>query len=152
MHADTLYQRMLAQERAVEEAKAAGLPIPIFPPIVSATTSSPAPGPSDASPQESATDSSPNLPPDLAGLQVKPVTTVDDLKPSVREKVNVRLKGLTPEERELELKAVGAELAAGEVLQRQIGELWDEQAKAKQARKEAGKATFGDIISGWFGR
>ena len=152
MHADTLYHRMLAQERAAEEAKAAGLPVPVFPPIVSATTTSPTPNPSSTTSQAPRKDSPPSLPAELADLQVKPSTTIDELKPSVREKLKSRLKGLTPEEKELELKAIGAEIAAGELLQRQIGELWDEQAKAKQARKEAGKATFGDTVNSWFGR
>ncbi|KAG9230057.1 hypothetical protein BJ875DRAFT_168953 [Amylocarpus encephaloides] len=33
MHADTLYHRMLDQEKAVEEAKAEGRPVPTFPPL-----------------------------------------------------------------------------------------------------------------------
>ena len=143
---------MLAQERATDEAKAAGLPVPTFPPIIPTTTSSPTPVPSATTSEASTTVSPSPVPLDLRDVQVTPSTTIDELKPSVREKLKSRLKGLTPEERELELKAIGAEIAAGELLQRQIGELWDEQAKAKQARKDVGKATFGDTVSGWFGR
>jgi hypothetical protein len=34
MHADTLYHRMLAQEKAVEAAKKAGQPLPAFEPVL----------------------------------------------------------------------------------------------------------------------
>ncbi|KAL2050698.1 hypothetical protein ABVK25_009085 [Lepraria finkii] len=40
MHADTLYHRMLAQEKATDEAKAAGQPAPTFAPILSGGTAS----------------------------------------------------------------------------------------------------------------
>ncbi|KAI9825899.1 MAG: hypothetical protein M1832_000840 [Thelocarpon impressellum] len=43
MHADTLYHRMLAQERAVEAAEAAGQPAPSFPPLIDSPSALPTP-------------------------------------------------------------------------------------------------------------
>lgn len=38
MHADTLYHRMLAQERAIRDAESTGLPPPQFSPILSSAS------------------------------------------------------------------------------------------------------------------
>ena len=49
MHADALYQRVLEHEKAVEEAKNAGLPVPVFNPAIPHTarpSTSPAAQPS----------------------------------------------------------------------------------------------------------
>ena len=140
MHADSLYHRMLDQERAVEAAKAAGEPIPLFPPIMSSTLHKSSSAPSDAA------STSEN-----AAIQQAASVTREELRPKVRTQLEKRFKDLSPEEREVEEKAIAMEIAAGEVLQKQIGEIWDEQGKAKKLRREQGKETFSDRVSGWFG-
>lgn len=140
MHADTLYHRMLERERVVAEAKAAGLPVPIFPDILSSSATS---TPSQTLPTPTA-GSSPEdprpLPPDLEGL-----------KPKVKAQLRDRMKDLSPEERALEEKALSMEIAAGETVGKEIGRMFEDQAKAKKSRKEQGRETFGDKIGSWFG-
>ena len=129
MHADSLFHRMLSQEKEIEAAKAANLPIPSFPPIVSTAAS--------ASPR-----SNDSLP---------PTDGKDRLKPEARAALNERLKGMTPEERQLEEHAVAVEAQATEVLGRQIGEIYEDQDKHRKKRRADGKATIGDTIAGFFG-
>jgi len=138
MHADTLYHRMLERERAVEEAKAAGLPMPTFPNILSSSKTTPS-TPTQVAPPASAENPIP-LPPDLEGL-----------KPKVKAQLQDRLKDLSPEERALEEKALAMEIAAGETVGKQIDKMFEDQARAKKLRKEQGKETFGDKIGSLFG-
>lgn len=142
MHADTLYHRMLAQERATEEAKAAGKPIPEFPPIVA---SLPPASPSPSSQASASSDKVASSPPQ------QPDPTPAQLKPKVQAQLAQRLKGLSPAERELEEKAIAMEIAAGQILGRQIDQLYEEQGKEKKERKARGEETVGDKVSGWFG-
>ena len=142
MHADTLYHRMLDQERAIEKAKAAGEPIPEFPPIVASlpsTSAAPSTQPSTSS------DSTPAAPSKSA--DPKPA----QLSPKVQAQLAARLKGLSPAERELEEKAIAMEIAAGQILGRQIDQLYERQDKAKRERRARGEETFVDKVSGWFG-
>lgn len=130
MHADTLFHRMLAQESAVEAAKAAGEAIPSFPPLLSsraASTSKTA-----VAPLEEGT--------------VKPA----DLKESVQQKFAQRLKGLSGEERELEERAIKAEIKAGEEAVRSLSGIYAKQAEERAQRKEQGKETLGDKLTSFF--
>ena len=139
MHADTLYHRMLERERAVEEAKAAGREIPQFPPILSTATPT----------ESSATTQS--LPSDLPHDQIPLDPTLDQLAPRVKAQLRDRLKGLTPEERDVEMKAILGELTAGEAVTRRVDYLHEEAAKARRLRKEQGSETMGDRIMSIFG-
>ena len=145
MHADTLYHRMLAQEAAVEEAKAAGLPEPQFAPILSsvsksikannntsATAATTAP-----SPQPTSKDDLPPLTPETQTL----------LTPASQAALRERLKGMTPMERELEERGVIMEAKAASETGKQVTDIIGQRKK----RREEGKATAGDTISGWFG-
>ena len=129
MHADTLYHRMLSQEKAIEEARAANLPIPTFPPIIASSSSA------SRKPE-------PQLP---------AVDGQDRLKPEARAALNERLKSMTPEERELEEHAVAVEAQATEAVGRQIGKIYEDQDKHRKERREKGKATIGDTIASFFG-
>ena len=137
MHADELYHRMLEQEKAVTEAKAANLPIPTFPSLISSELSSTGQKTIRA---ETDRNSDETLPGELELLQ-----------PKVKAQIRARLKGLSPEERAVEEKALEEEMTAGETVTRQIGELYEEKAKAKRLRKEQGKETVGDRIRSLFG-
>jgi len=140
MHADTLYHRMLERERVTEEAKAAGLPVPTFPDILSSSATN-APSQARYTPRgnSSAADPQP-LPPDLEGL-----------KPKVKVQLRDRLKDLSPEDRALEEKALAMEIAAGETVGKQIDKMFEDQARARKLRKEQGRETFGDKIGSLFG-
>ncbi|KAI9713736.1 MAG: hypothetical protein M1812_006574 [Candelaria pacifica] len=137
MHADTLYHRMLDQERASEAAKAAGEPIPSFPPIV--------PSSHDIIATTTSSNSS------TTTTAVKGSITADQLPAATQAALKKRVEGLSAEAREIEEKAILAEIAAGERLGRQIGDVYRETDKAKKERREKGKQTVGDQVSSWFG-
>ena len=137
MHADTLYHRMLAQEAAIEEAKATGLPAPTFAPILSPekpTTSSAA-----AAPVAEAGDSE-------KGEVELSATTKALLRPESQGKLLKRLKEMPPSEREVEERSVQMEARASQ----EIGERVRQVEEGRKKRKE-GNASIGDTISGWFG-
>ena len=73
------------------------------------------------------------------------------LHPGLKEKFKDRFKGLTDEEKEIEERALAMEVQAGHKLGKQVGDMWDDQAKARNERREQGKATVSDRISGLFG-
>ena len=138
MHADMLYHRMLERERVVEKAKAAGLPVPMFPDIISSSPPS-----TSAQPQSGLATTS---------LEDQPLPAeFEGLKPKVKAQVRDRLKNLTPEEREVEAKALAMELAAGETVGKQINQIFEDQGKAKKIRKEQGRETVADKIGSIFG-
>lgn len=149
MHADTLYQRMLAQERAAEAAKAADEAVPTFPPLLS---SSPAQPPSSsASPSEFLP--LPSEPTPMAKPE-RPITEddIDPLTPSARAALMERIKKLpTAEERELEERAVTMEARAGMRTSLEVRRVHDTQVRERQERREKGNATVLDAINGWFG-
>ncbi|KAI9762804.1 MAG: hypothetical protein M4579_000156 [Chaenotheca gracillima] len=140
MHADKLYHQMLDREAATEKAKAEGLPLPSFEPLLSS---------SKTQPFSTTTDTIlPSTEPSSVGATAatKPPTTIDQLKPKVKAKLKKQLDTLSPEEREIEEKAIQAEIAAGERIGRRLGQLYEERDEAARKRREEGKQTFGDII------
>ena len=154
MHADTLYHRMLAQEAAIAEAKAAGLPEPTFAPLLpslskstAAAAAAPLPSTNDntttaAAPSPTASESSskdelPTLMPETQEL----------LKPAAQAALRERLKGMTPAERELEEKSMMMNAQAAS----ETGKLVTDIVGQRHKRREEGKATVGDTVSGWFG-
>ena len=160
MHADTLYHRMLAQEAAAAEAKAAGLPEPQFPPMlpsVSVSTSS-APIPAN---EVSANDSAPS-PPLKDSAPVPSSSSAKDgedglpqlmpetrrlLKPSAQAALRERMKDMSPTERELEEKGMLMMLKTTT----ETGKMMMDINEQRRKRREEGKATLGDNISAWFG-
>ena len=139
MHADTLYHRMLAQEKAVEEAKAAGEPIPTFPSILS-------PNQTPISTPESA-----GVPLAPDGLPPLSPETLRVMKPEAALGLRKKLKGMDRYAREAEERAVVAELLSAIDTAGEIGMLNSEVADGRKKRREEGKATVGDTVSGWFG-
>lgn len=135
MHADTLYHRMLAQEKAVAEAKAEGRAPPTFPPLMSHR-------PKFAASPEA----------ELAQKDVQDdgILKPSDLKPSIQEKFKERLKGLSPEQRELEQRAIKAEMRAGERVAEDLGNIYEKQAKERKMREETGKGTISDKLRSFF--
>lgn len=150
MHADTLYHRMLAQEKATDEAKAAGQPAPTFAPILSGDTASssspkspttdpPAPAPSPSAPIPSKDKKAKELP-----LQQ---TTQSLLTPQAQQSLRERLKDLTPVEREVEERSVQMEARAVGEMSAQVKQV----EEGRKKRREEGNGTVGDTVSGWFG-
>jgi hypothetical protein len=135
MHADSLYHRMLDQEKAIEDAKAEGRPIPTFPPILSFSKSRVSKAPADTTPK-----------PTLDDNQVKP----SDLAPKVQEALKKRLEGLSDDQRILEERAIKAEIQAGEQVAGHLTTIFDKQEAERKKRKEEGKETIADKLTSIF--
>jgi hypothetical protein len=135
MHADTLYHRMLDQEKAIEAAKAEGKPVPSFPPLLSPPKSNIAKGTGTPGSQ----------------IAEKNKGKPSDLPASVQAQLKKRLDGLNDEEREVEERAIKAEIQAGEQLAGQLGTIYQKQQDERRRRKEQGRETIGDKLSSMFG-
>jgi hypothetical protein len=129
MHADTLYYRMLDQEKQVEAAKADGKPVPTFPPLLSSRNAN-------------------GAPPAVAKATFDDNRhEASDLPPKVQAGLKKRLEGLTDDQREVEERAIKAEIQAGEQVAGNLGKLWGIQDEERRKRKEEGKETIGDRIT-----
>jgi hypothetical protein len=131
MHADTLYHRMLDQDKAIEAAKAEGRPVPAFPPLLSSNS-------------KTSTLAGGQLPIEDNKLQPS------DLPESVQAGLKKRLEGLNDEEREVEERAIKAEIRAGEQVAERLGAIYEKQAEERRIRKEQGRETIGDKVSSIF--
>ena len=136
---------MLAQEAAIEEAKATGLPTPTFAPILSPEK----PVSTSQVPQQPATlTSSAAEAGDAEEGEVElSATTKALLRPESQGKLLKRLKELPPSEREVEERSVQMEARASQ----EIGERVRQVEEGRKRRREEGNASIGDTISGWFG-
>ncbi|POS87212.1 hypothetical protein EPUL_002257 [Erysiphe pulchra] len=135
MHADSLYHRMLEEEKLSEAAKANGKPNPKFPPLLSHTPSLPLNPETEVIRQD--VDNATRLP--------------SNLKESVRKQLKTRLEELTPSEREVEERVIKAEIRAGESLGGNLAEIYKKQKEERKLRKEQGKETIGDKVISVFG-
>ena len=144
MHADTLYHRMLDQEKAQKEAEKAGLPIPQFPPILQkprSAASAPASVPAPLEPEPAAQTS----------LPVQKVAQMNHLTPEARAELKKRMKDKPEVVRELEQKAMLAEAESDVSVAKRVSALQSSGMERRKERREKGEATLGDTISGWFG-
>ncbi|KAI4250202.1 MAG: hypothetical protein L6R40_000375 [Gallowayella cf. fulva] len=153
MHADTLYHRMLDQERAVEAAKQSDLPIPEFPPLVTAealpsnpTTSTGQPISASASALLSSAQ--PMSHDESKTMYLKRILPPDAIAQQEKEWDR---KEMTAEERMLEARAMAMEAEAGMVVASQVGQMMQETKKGKEERRAKGTAGIGDRVSGWLG-
>ena len=144
MHADTLYHRMLAQEAATAEAKAAGLPEPQFAPILANADTPTPPNNNTSNNYINNNDTAP-----ISKDDVPPLTpeTQELLTPASQAGLRERMKGMTPAERELEERGVVMEARAANETSKQMTDIMEGRKK----RREEGNATVGDTVSGWFG-
>jgi hypothetical protein len=136
MHADRLYHRMLEREKAIKDAEAAGLPVPSFPPILASGAQAAGAGTRAESVQRASDDGA-----EEEDGRVLPQATFGK-----------RLEGLSPQEREVEEKAIAAEIEAGFTAKSRLEELNQGKRQAREKRIEEGKATVWDRIGGLFGR
>lgn len=168
MHADTLYHRMLEQERAIETAKAAGEASPVLTtPLVT-----PLPDPKDRAPssistttkterpsqptQQSSTASSEG-PVLIADSDIDPTDGLPTLLPQLRERLSPqrqkemreKLKDMTPLERELEQAAFVKETEDAAATSEQLQDLKRERKRRREA--EGGRTPLGEWIVKKFG-
>lgn len=153
MHADTLYHRMLDQEKAQEAAEAAGLPIPQFPPII---PQSPATAPNSALPNtafpaepEPAAQSRTVMEAVAAAEEKTPQR--DYLTPEARAELKKRIKDQPEHVREVEEKAIRAEAESDASVAKTVDRLFSDKRQRRDERRKRGEATLGDTISGWLG-
>lgn len=160
MHADTLYHRMIAQEKGIEAAKAAGQPEPTFAPILDldapptpdtlsqppAATTAPTKT-STPSPTTTAATTASNTPQEGA-LPTLSRTTQSLLNASAQKKLREKMKTMSPYEREAEERSTQMDLRLVVEIASQMKEVEVRRAK----RREEGNATASDTIAGWFGR
>jgi len=130
MHADTLYHRMLDQEKQIEEAKAEGKSIPVFAPLVSSVK------------QRSTAATK-------ATIQ-KIEKPLSQLSPENQALFQKRMEGLNAEERELEERAFKAELETGRELASAYVSIMAKQDAEREQRKIEGKETIGDKFTAAF--
>ncbi|KAL8773227.1 MAG: hypothetical protein Q9209_001904 [Squamulea sp. 1 TL-2023] len=179
MHADKLYHRMLDQERAVEEAKKSNLPIPEFPPLVTepvlpsnpvatsttTTLSSKGHGAKTSSTEDYSSATSGSTSHGSTGPSIstsaQPMSHNESkemylkriLPPEARaaQEKEWDRKGLTPEEKMLEARAMAMVAEAGLGVADRVGKIMQETKKGKEERRKQGTAGLGDTISGWLG-
>lgn len=140
MHADTLYHRMLAQEKAVQEAEKEGKELPKFAPLlekggssVTATAAAAAAAAKEEAPEIPKTSPLANLP--------------LDIQAQIKEK----LEGLSGIERELQEKALAAEVSAGQEVKANLKDIYKDSNAERQKRVEEGNETIVDRVSSIFG-
>ena len=134
---------MLAREKAIEEAKAAGQPIPTFPSILSPNQT-----PIATTPTESTDTSSP---PVADNLPILSPETIRAMKPEAALGLRKKLMDMDPFAREAEEKAVMAELRSAEEAAEKLAMINTKMSEERQKRRDEGRATVGDTINGWFG-
>ncbi|KAI9733035.1 MAG: hypothetical protein M1834_003580 [Cirrosporium novae-zelandiae] len=138
MHADTLYHRMIDQEKATEEAKAAGLPTPSFPPIISPSSSQT--NSTSPSPSQTPTQDLPPSPPPSASLPEE-----------MKAQLTTPLESLSPEERVLEEAAIKAQLQAELDVHKKLGKYYENARRTTEQRQERLRKKFGDQVASWLG-
>lgn len=62
------------------------------------------------------------------------------------------MKDETPEERELEERAVAMEGRQTDAITRKVASMLEESQRKRRERREKGEGTIGDYISWWFRR
>lgn len=140
MHADKLYQEMLAREKVAQEAKEKGLQEPEYKPLLDADAAARAMG---------------LKPTPLAGsakeLSLKE-KGLDIYSVEKRKEIEKRLAGKAPAERDLEVQLMVAESQASVEYADRISQYYEEERKTRADRRERGRETFGDSIKrlwGW---
>lgn len=140
MHADTLYHRMLAQEKAVAEAEKEGKEMPKFEPLLGKGGSSVTAAAAAAS--ATAKKEEPEIP------KTSPLAKLPlDIQAQIKEK----LEGLSGIERELQEKALAAEVSAGQEVKANLKDIYKDSNAERKNRVEEGNETIVDRVSSIFG-
>lgn len=144
MHADKLYQQLMEQEAQIAKAKEEGLPIPQFDSVLSKRNIAQAMG---------------GKPPRFTQPGATNSGEIDEdnevwshIKPDKRAEYEQKLAELPEEDREIERKALVAELRAQTGIAKKVEETFVEERINRLKRREAGQSTIGDVIKrlwGW---
>lgn len=140
MHADRLYHQMLDQEKAVEKAKEEGKPIPRFEPLIGKI-----PVTAESTPSAPAVDASPKAA-STAPPAVDPNSPIAKLNPSIQKQIQEKLEGLSGIERELEEKALVAEVTASREVNNNLQGIFSKEEEERRIRREEGRETIVDRV------
>ncbi|KAK5110928.1 hypothetical protein LTR62_005466 [Meristemomyces frigidus] len=146
MHADRLYHEMKAREEAMEDAKKAGLPEPLFEkPLITPASTTAALGADSAyaRAREKAM---------AAGSGYNEGLKLSDYSPERQEQIKKQLQGLSKEEKELEMQIIAGERRAQIEVAERIQERFAVEREARKDRRERGRESVGDSIKrawGW---
>lgn len=146
MHADRLYHRMLDQEAAVAKAKEEGLPIPEFGPLIGKVKVTDAPAKASAEKENS---------PIAAAAEAQESSETPSpllkLTDSVQKQIKEKLEGMSGIERELEEKALIAEVTMGQQVNQNLKNIFSKEQAEREQRREEGKETIIDRFTSMFG-
>ena len=123
MHADKLYHEMLDREKVIEEAKVSGKPIPSFKPLI--------------------------------GEQARKVfvegeTPIFEIREEdIQKRVEKPLAKMTPAEREIEIKAIKAELEDQYRTNLAVGDIRNPERLSKDAKQKKLEEKFGPWLAKW---
>ena len=140
MHADKLYHEMLQREKAAEQAKKAGEEAPAFQPLIQHETTAKALGEDSAWSRARQRAQAENLP-----------TSLSQYPRERQEEIRERIKGMSEQEKELELQLIAAEGRAQLEYADQIQQRMDEERQHRHDRRDRGKETVGDSIKRMWG-
>ncbi|OJD29513.1 autophagy protein [Diplodia corticola] len=158
MHADRLYQRMVAQERAVREARERGEEPPVFGSILSRENVAAAMKGEVAPVVVVGVEGVARAKVDEAKAREREerelAESLDEMRglsPKMRKEFEARLQELHGEERDVELRVIQGEYAESKIIAKQVEALFEEERVRRLQRQEHGKATIGDTIKKWWG-
>lgn len=154
MHADKLYQEMLAREKSMQEAKDKGVPEPVFSPLLNKSSAAEALGVKAVqtpAQSQSAADADAAPAPAKEAQPSAPREGLDIYSADKRKEIEKKLAGKTPAERELEIQLLVAESNATNEYADMIRDFYSEEKKLRADRKERGRETFGDSIKRMWG-
>ncbi|KAF2463945.1 uncharacterized protein BDR25DRAFT_307484 [Lindgomyces ingoldianus] len=143
MHADKLYQQFREQEQLIEKAKEEGMPIPRFESVLSKDNVARAVAGKPLSNS-------------LASEEQATIESESDIwshiKKESREEYEKKMAKMSPEDQEIEKRALLGELEAQTGMASKVGKVFVEESINRMKRREAGQATIGDTIKhlwGW---
>ena len=140
MHADKLYHEMLERERVMEEAKKEGKEAPNFGPLLSQDRVLAALGDKSAYARARKRAQDEMLPTNLFAYP-----------PDKQEEIKERLKGLSEQQKEIEMQLIAAESRAQLEYVDLLKERFEEERVHRAERRERGRETVGDTIKRWSG-
>jgi hypothetical protein len=137
MHADKLYQQMLAQEAETEKAHKEGRPAPEFESVLSKANVARVTAANQTAQNAVSPDEESRI--------------WAQIKPDARKEYEKKIAELPPADQEVERMALLGELRAQTGMAKQVEAAFVEERINRMKRKEAGQATIGDTIKSWWG-
>lgn len=152
MHADRLYHRMLDQEAEIAKAKEEGRPVPDFGPLIGKVKVTDTPAESAAAAAAASTSPIANAAAQAQSQQsagqASPLLKLSD---SVQKQIKEKLEGMNGIERELEEKALIAEVTMGQQVNKNLKNIFSKEEAERVKRREEGRETIIDRFTSMFG-